>query len=265
MSDKGRKSVIVIEDPSEPLAERLAAWLNHYSSAIGYIAGGLVISFFILYFWGYRTVGQDEKDYIQAEVSFSEFSATPPGEVDPATNLSYLALKTILDSHPELASRYNGLIAQNFLRLGDMKMALVYGQLALKDLSDENLPFYEDYSKTSLLIADGNYSEALKRSEFLGKKMKESIAQSGRNVQARGFGDTLVLFNTIRQALLQQRLGNAPAELLAWQELQRLTQPNQKNSDTISHESLAHVLAVFKTGKIGLDDYIEARKKTLQQ
>ncbi len=132
-----------------------------------------------------------------------------------------MQLKEIIDRHPELGTRYNGLIAQTFLRLGDIKMALQYGQKALQELSRENLPFYEDFSKTSLLIADGNYADALKRAEFLGKKMNESLT-GNKESQARGFGDILFISNLIRQAMLQQRLTNTEGELVAWQELQRV-------------------------------------------
>ncbi len=266
--EKGKKGVVVLDEESAPLAERFNDWLQKNGSYAVYGIVAVVFLFIILYLWNARTSGYDERDYLQAQNDYRQFSALPPDQVDPAATPGFAQLEEIMARHPELAGKYNGEIAQTFLRLGDMKHALLYGQQALKGLAAENLPFYEDFSKTSLLIADGKYAEALKRAEFLGKKMKENATQFGHNVQARGFGDLLFLYNLIRQALLQQRLGNPQGELATWLEFQRLTgsvEAGRNAPATVDEVSVAEVASAFKIGKVTLNDYIEARKKVLRK
>ncbi|MDP1835537.1 MAG: hypothetical protein Q8K75_06355 [Chlamydiales bacterium] len=264
--NREKKNTVVIEGLPEPFVDRLATWIQQYGSQVLYGFAAVVVCLLALYAWSSRTAGYEEQDYINAEVAYEEFSISPTEQTDPAVNKSFLALKEILERRPELGSRYNGLIAQTFLRLGDMKMALAYGQKALKNLSDENLPFYEDYSKTSLLIADGSYGDALKRSEFLAKKMSEAATKATTD-QERGFGDTLLIYNAIRIAMLNQKLSNGNGELAAWQEVQRLggDKKSGRAAMAINDATYADAMATFKTGKVGLNDYIEARKKTLRQ
>ncbi len=249
----------------EPMADRIAHWVQEHGSTVLYTGAGIILLLIALYVWSYRTAGADEADYLQATVSYREFSTIGADVTDPSNSPSFVQLKEIMERHPELGARYNGLITQTFLRLGDMKMALQYGQKALQELTKENLPFYEDFSKTSLLIADASYADALKRSEFLGKKMNESLA-GNREPQVRGFGDVLFISNLIRQAMLQQRLTNVEGELIAWQELQRIAglQSDSPKVGPIDREAFARVAGTFKTGKLNLIDYIEARKKALR-
>lgn len=267
--DREKRGAVVIENLPEPFVDRLAYWLQRHGSQVLYGCMAIIAIFVMLYAWNARTAGFEEQDYLQAEIAYQEFAASSAeqGKV-AAEDPAFIQLKEILERRPELSSRYNGLLAQNFLRLGDVKMALAYGQLALKNLSKENLPFYEDYSKTSLLIADGNYVDALKRSEFLSKKMMENLSKVGSSPQERGFGDALLIYNTLRIAMLNQKLGNADAELVAWQEVQRLggEKANGKAASTpVTEAAFADALATFKTGKMSLNDYIEARKKLLRQ
>lgn len=260
-----KKNTITIDvNSEEPLEEKVAQWLKAYGSAVIYGGASVIGLLLLLFAWNHYTANADEKDYLQAEASYRTFSTLPSDQSSPATQPSFVELEAILEKRPELASRYNGLIAQNFLRLGDIPLALSYGQKALANLSDENLPFYEEYSKTSLLIADGKYPEALKRAEFLKKKMTESK----KAPTERGFGDTLYTFNVLRIAELQQKLGNASAELAAWTEAAQLLSPNKETLSAQQglrqHDSDA-ILATFKTGKVGLLDYIDARVKSLRQ
>ncbi len=262
-----KKNTITIDVGPEPMEEKVAQWLKTYGSAVIYSGLAIFSLMLVLFVWNQFTAHADEKDYLQAEASYRTFSALPSDQQSPATQPSFLELQSILEKRPELASRYNGLIAQTFLRLGDIPLALSYGQKALKNLSDESLPFYEDYSKTSLLIADGKYPEALKRAEFLKKKMTESGALTNDAPFTRGFGDTLYAFNLLRLAGLQRQLSNTDAELAAWNEIEQLltAKESARGKGALTQHSIQNVLATFKTGKVGLLDYIEARKKSLRQ
>ena len=125
-----------------------------------------------------------------------------------------------------------------------MEPALVYGDQALKRLSEEYFPFFEEFSKTSLLLVQGSDQEALKRVLFLQKKMEEIGTKSG-----------LVLLNQIRLAMLYGRLGNKDDEIKAWNRWDQLVTTNPQAAQQIADG--------FKTGKVTLADYIAARKKDL--
>ncbi len=272
MAKKDQKAKLSVVHPPEPEQSRaeeyLANWVEDYGVKILYAIGGATLLVAIIAVWGMSGGNDTVEDFLVAQEAFERFNGTPPGETNPSENPEYLKLKAILEADPSLATRYNGPLAQTFLRLGDMPLALFYGQKALNALAREDLPFYEDFSKTSLLIADGDYKTAVQRAEFLHKNMLESDPHLDRSEAERGFGDTLFLCNALRLATLQQRLGNAQEELRRWQELATLIEENDldnKDGLRLNNETIAQVKAAFKTGKVAFNDYIGARTQNLRQ
>lgn len=236
--------------------DKIINWMQEYSTQILYGIAAVVVLFIMLYAWMSHSASNEERDYLRAEAAYQEFSASA-GRDNPSASPSFIELQAILQRRVELASRYNGLLAQLFLQLGDQKMALFYGQKALKNLSKENLPFYEDFSRTSLLIADKDFSEALRRAQYLSEKMIEAEDST----QPSGFGHALISFNMLRIAMLHQKLGNAKAEMDSWQKLEQLT----KRKRAGEKQGDERLFSMFATGTISLNDYIAMRKKSLNQ
>lgn len=233
---------------SESREEQLVTFLGTYGTHILVTLAVLLVAILLGYVWHMVSRGKAETDYLTAETAFQKLEAMT-GSATPITdNPDYIALQTMLAKHPELESRYDGRLAQTFLRLGDMNLAVVYADKALKQLATENLPFYEEYSKTSLLIAQGNYRDALKRATFLQKRMREQSAGSDH-----GFLPDLLTLNQIRLAALYQQLKMPAEELKAWQE-----------SGMAIHTERSTVLDSIKTGQITLQDFIQAREKALR-
>lgn len=230
--------------PGSPLLFKLADWFSQHGQKMIYGAVVVVLVLIVGLVWSQQRKGASEKAYVDAEVSYNNFFRLASEQADPANDQPFLTLKDILKDHLELGPRYDGAIAQVFLRVGAMDPALIYGDKALKRLAAENFPSFEEFSKTSLLIVQGSDQEALKRALFLQKKMIEA-----------GSTDVLTLFNQIRLAMLYGRLGNKDEEIKAW---------NQWDQWVTTNPSAAQALADgFKTGKVTLADYIAARKKNL--
>lgn len=245
---KGDKIIDITEESRE---EWLASWLAEYGRQLLVALAVLLILLLLSYVWHLSSKGKAETDYLAAENAFQQLEKEGLDKSSPAAeNPSYLTLKEILARHPELGSRYNGPLAQMFLRLGDQKLAMTYADKALKELATEKLPFYEEFSKTSLLIAEGNYRDAYKRAAFLQKRMREEAARPDP-----GFRPALLVLNQIRLATLLQKLDIPAEELKAWREIGQLTQNNEASSE---------ILNTIKTGQISFKDYIQVREKDLR-
>lgn len=243
---------------SESGEERLASFLSLYGKQLLITVAVLLLCLVGAYVWHRVGQGHAETDYSNAEKSYQELLQVKGQDRSKplAENESYLILQGILARRPDLESRYDGPLAQIALERGDLKLAALYADKALKQLMAENLPFYEEFSKTSLLISEGNDREAYKRASFLQKRMREE-AQS---VNA-GFRQSLLVFNQIRIASLMQRLGMRSDELQAWQEVQQLAAAEAANS---GDRPAANLLETLKTGQVTFEDYLRAREKALR-
>lgn len=228
---------------SQTTDERLAIFLSTYGKQL-LIAGAITLLMLLgAYMWHKIGQGHAEADYLKAEKAYQELLQDQDPPKPLKDNPAFEALQTILTRHPELTSRYGGAIAQIALQQGEIKLAVQYADHALKQLINENLPFYEEFSKTSLLIAEGHDREAYKRAAFLQKRMREEM----QNADAE-FRQSLLLFNQIRIASLMQRLGMRGDERKSWQEVQQLA------SSTNSR-----LLEGLKTGQVSFKDYVQSR------
>ena len=230
--------------PGSPLMFKLADWFQEYGQKMIYGIAALVVIMIAGLVWSSARKDASEKAYVEAELSYEKFFKLASDQNDPANEQPFLSLKAAIENHPDLGARYDGSIAQVFLRVGAMQPALVYGDKALKRLAKEDFPFFEEFSKTSLLIVQGNEQEALKRALFLQKKMTETPTT-----------DALTLLNHVRIAMLYGRLGNKLEELKAWTQWDQLVTMNPQTAQQIADG--------FKTGNVTLADYIAARKKDL--
>lgn len=222
--------------------ERIAAFLSEYGRAFLLGLSILIGMTLVIIAWTMYSKGQSENDYFRAEEAFQKLTQIRSVQDNITNNTDYQELEAILVRHPELHQRYDGPLAQTFLRLGEVPLAISYADKALKQLSSEDLPFFEEYSKIALLIAQGNDREAFKRATFLQKRLNEENVSSRR---------VLGLFNEIRLAALMQRLAVKPEELKLWREVQQ--QPTAQQ-----------LLGDLRTGDVSFLDYVRAREQTLE-
>lgn len=251
MSERLPHKPLVLEIDSESSEERLASFLTQYGKPLLLAAGLLIALLLGGYLWHAASRGEAEGDYLLAETSFQQLTKVQAGETSLADNPSFVTLKKMLAKHPELGARYDGPLAQTLLKLGDVPLAVVYADLALKELAKENMPFYEEYAKTSLLIAQGDYRDAFKRASFLQKRMKEEMQTKNSSV-TRGFSPQLFLANQLRLAALLQQLDLPAEELKAWQEVEQLA-------------ASSHFLDEVKVGEVPFLQFVRAREAELKE
>lgn len=211
-------------------------WLYQNGKLISWILVGIVAFIFLLFKWGNIGSGGSGLDYLNAEKSFEQLQK---GDLEALKDL-----EAILNKHPELHAKYDGLLAQLLLSRGLLEQSQNYANNGFKRTYEANAPFYSTYSENSILIAQGQYQEALTRSELLSQKLQND---SGT--------DLLQAMNLLRIASLQAIL-NLPAEKASLENWIN----KYGNNQTITNQIQQH----FNEGTITLIEYIQARIQALQ-
>lgn len=222
-------------------------WLMQNRRKIGYSALIVVLALILLYrLFAYRTE-QTELEFTQAAKAFNQLN-------DPQKLESSLYdLELILARYPELQAKYDGAIAQRLLNADEVPLAIPYAERALNRVSGETTPPYLDYSKTTLLIAQGKLEEALKQAYAL----KNSMLQTINAHTAPDFGGTLYAFNLIRTALLEREFGHKAEERKGWDELNDM----MKGTHPVKISALdwQRVVSHFEDQGANLNEFIETK------
>jgi len=166
-------------------------------------------------------------------------------------------LQGLMKKHPELISRYDAEISQNFLISRQPAMAKPYLESALKRTSQL---YYSNYSQTSLAIGEGDYRSALASSLKLKTEMLQDQSFWNDN---QGYGSALFAFNLVRIANLQQQLGDHEGELSAWRELKMYGGWGEEIGSGVGKEGFKQLLSHFTVQETSLLDYIIAREEVL--
>ncbi len=187
-----------------------------------------------------------ENDFMQAEIAFQKIKQET-GTDSTAIASRLQELTAIMARHPELHAKYDGSLAQMLLIQDQVSEAKALAQSTFKRVRPDQLTPYEEYAKTSLLIAEGLYAEALQHSLQLQTQLQEQPSTSGT---------TLPIYNLVRLALLYQQLGQKHEELAAWDALL------QQTEDQV--QTVLTTYQLFQVGHTSLGHYIAERKKTLE-
>lgn len=177
--------------------------------------------------------GSTEEDYYRAQNIFSKFQGDVGDNQDELNEL-----EAIMRRHPELQAKYDGAMAQTLLIEGNVAQAKAFANMTFNRTRPDHLSSFEDYSKTSLLIGEGNYNEALQQAKLLQEKL-----------ESEQLTDThLYAFNAIRIAYLYKELGLKDEELAAWSAVQKLRE---------NYKSAAEAFALYNSGSTSLNAYVE--------
>jgi len=196
-------------------------------------------------------------DAVQAEIAFARWKASPE---NPEL---FNELHALLQKHPDLQRKFEGLIAQVFIHSKQPKMALPFANMALKRLN-EGAPFYARYAEASLLIAQGAHSDALK----LAKELKESMNQAGLlsgDIENPAMDSLLYGFNLIRIAFLHKNLGQPKEELITWEEVEKYLDWGKDQPSNAQTKLTEMILDNFREKQIVLPDFIQSRKSILKK
>ncbi len=187
-----------------------------------------------------------ESDFFQAQTAFTQFQQASLSSEENSAEADLQQLQAILQRRPELKPKYEGALAQTLLITGQTAQAQNFAEDIFKRTQPDHLQLYQNYSQTSLLIAEGRYADALQQAQQLQATLDQLNEKAN---------PTLYVFNLIRLAMLYQQTGQPQEELQVWEQFQN--QPSYR---------LDFVLAAnhaLKVGQASLNQYIEERKQAL--
>ena len=191
---------------------------------------------------GYFQTGPNAINYAEAEGIFAKWSASPEDET------LYVSMQEAMRNVPALKEKYEATIAQKLINSNKLGEALVMANRSLCRVKDE-VPYHATYARTSLLIEQGHFQEALEKAVALKETMGNSFLTEYKG------GSLLYVHNLLRIACLQQELKNRPGEKAAWEELEAFLQTESKTAQIL--------LGSFSEKQVNLSQYIAERKKSL--
>lgn len=236
------------------LGASLADWLSDNGKYIVWAILGLFILFTLLFYLYSGNQKKTENEYISAEVEFLSFQRAVMTNKDAEqVDEQFQKLQNALSRLPELHSKYDGEIAQLLYIQNNPSAAEPYADNTLKRVSVNGLDHYGKYAKTTQLIAQNKFDEALAEA----KKLREAIVET----QESNWEESLYISNLIRIASLEQKLGNYAEELQIWKEIQALA----KSETGKAAIRLRKILNDFSIGSVSLLNYIDYREKSLSE
>lgn len=228
---------------SHPAVEWL---INHKTIFIWGFLGLLVLLIAASRFAAMRTLNA-ENDFFQAQNAFAQFQKESFSSDNTLAATDLDQLNAIMTRHPEIQPKYQGSLAQTLLIADQIPQAQQFAEDIFKRTKPDYLQLYQDYTKTSLLIAAGNYLSALPQAQ----QLKSTLDQLGSDANP-----ILYVFNLVRLGLLYQQMNQPQEELKVWDEFQK--QPARLDAVVAANKAL-------KIGQASLNQYIEQRKKILSQ
>jgi hypothetical protein len=186
-----------------------------------------------------------QEDYLNAARFFSQTCGEGSDREE-----ALIQLQAIMARHQELHPKYDGALAQSLLNHHKPGVAKGYAYSIATRVRDES-SYAKKFTDATFLIAEGTYQKALEES----LQLKIDLEREGLAEQKL---ETLYAYNLLRIAMLQQEVGSAKEEILAWDELHRhLPTRGAEDGERSAYRQL---MENFHRGSITLTDYINARK-----
>lgn len=199
------------------------------------------LGIYALAYGAYKVVGRSEDNALVAERLYEKWARGDDDKI-PAK------LQQLMDAQMHIQKKFDPLVAQ--------KSLLQYRQdSCMRTISsfENEAPYHAQFAKTSLLIKDRLYAEALESSYALKKVLEEDASIWNSKGLMAPAGSILYAFNIVRIATLQQLLGNGHAEIATWALLD--------NTQLSTYHPEARMLLEKAFGEQGctLSDYIAHR------
>ena len=236
-------------------------WLSIYGKNIFYGLASSLVLLLIIFAFSNGQNSRNEQEYIQAANDFALFSKANGEQEQELANGALTRLNSAIGKHPELHAVYDSSLAQIFLNRSLEKEAKPYAEATFARVKSNDLPFYTDYAKTTLLISQKDFKTALENAKTLQEKMNEALTLS-----TRSFGDELFAFNLLRIAMLHQEVGNQSEELKTWQEWKSYAALNQGlTANSLNPQAFRSIIQQLAIGAFSLPDYIAYRELLLKK
>lgn len=254
------------DQPSQSLPEldvleenQVLNWLQNNGQNVAYFFAGLLGAIVLGYWFFSHRTAKIEQEYYIAENAVVKMQLPQVTEQDKvAATQAYDKLKTIVNGNRDLQAKYDGIIAETLLQQGNVQEALPFAERNLERVKVDNLPFYQDFARNTLLISQAQYDQALKQSIQLQTQMQAQAKEADDQNIPRTFGDSLYAMNMIRIAMLQQQAGLKADELKTWDQINQAM--NGKNSVIKDLNALNAVISHMDDTGVSLSNYIDSRK-----
>ncbi len=244
-------------------------WISKHGEKILYSILGAFSLLILIYFWQSGTSAKIEGDYQSASREFQAFQQAAKSGQNLELQDSFQKLTLIMNQLPDLHAKYDGVIAQTFIDLNDIKQAKPFVLSTLQRVGKDNLPFYNEYAQITLLIGEGQIANAIQRSLALKKEMIQNLEQMekepGTQTTEPAFGSSLYAFNLLRIAFLEQQVGDRAKELESWEEWKMYTShTNTRPLPPVDRKAFFNIAQLYNEGALSLDNYIQIRLKSLE-
>jgi len=257
-------AVIEKLDLADTLEENsIIQWIVNNIGTLLFVSGALLTALALIYRFVFADFVKSEESFINAETTYQSFLKTQ----EPAKKLELLSLLTTLMSrYPELHAKYDGAIAQHLISQGMLAEALPFANLAIQRTDAENAPFYSSFAKSTLLIAESRYEEALAQATELHTLLSEQLKKQDHQANLTS-NSPLFAYNLLRIGMLQKQLNLKDQELKTWNAWKRLSAESNdtKSNSVIKGDAFQKINNYFQDGKINLNNYIETRENLLRK
>lgn len=238
-------------------------WLIEHAQTILYSLLGAFSLLFILYFWLASGSTKAEKDYITASEQFYIFENPQSNFSQKEKDEALANLTQLMKSHPDLQAKFDAPIAQILIN-DKNQQAKIFANSAFQRVSKDNIPFYLDFAKITLLISQNQFNEAINESVALNGKMIEALNQSENEASLGEFGPFLFAYNLLRTAFLYQYSENPDEEMKIWDQWKSFTSGESTSLiPNIDRKAFFTISQLFSDGSVSLDQYIDMRIQKL--
>ncbi len=212
--------------------EKWWLWVVSIKNLIGF---GIPAALAVVLCVSYLTFHKPKRhgDYFAAARAYEAWVA---GDESELTNL-----ENLMGHHPELHAKYDHAIAAHLMATGHETSGYAESVFKRTNLSSK---WHGQFSKTSLVISQGDYKLALHEACDLKNQMSERDIENNKLIYG---------FNLLRIASMERQLNHDAAEKQAVKELQSFL-ANHKND-----KDLTPLVSHYQQGKVSLDDYLISR------
>lgn len=220
-------------------------WLQENGQKVYWALAVALIPFLLIFYFSSKERKSTWENYLQAHFTYQKWVQDPTGDPE-----SFQKLEKLLNRHPELYEKFGALIAEKCVVLNQGALANRFAGNALSQMK-ERIPYHHLFTKTSIVIADEKYEEALEDAVALKEKMEKEGADQKEPL--------LFSFNLMRIVSLEKTLGLAQRELQSLETVKAWLQSEKCSPDAKRAFSKA-----FTENDIELVDYIQYRKLQIQ-
>ncbi len=250
---------------------RVIEWISRYGEKLLYSILIIFSLLFLGYAWQSGTSTKMKGDYQAASNEFQAFQNSAKLGQTKEMDEAYQRLALIMDKLPDLHAKYDGTLAQTFIDLNDIKRSMPLALSTLQRVSKDQLPFYDEYARITLLIEEGQYANAIQRSNSLQERLIQNLQQSEESkttstTSEPTFGSLLFAFNLLRTAFLEQQVGDTTKELESWKEWKMYTSyTNRRPLPPVDRKAFFTIDQLYNEGALSLDGYIQTRIESLEK